>query len=199
MEDKKKAPSKYKARIGKASSFHPIDLSMGFFFFLFAFHFLLHRGVQKMWKLFRQFKEATKDDNFMHHIESIEVIVSKVLSVAMVLVILVAIFDLGVLLIKELFTTAYGEINRTLFKIFGLFLNILIALEILENITAYLRKHVVQVELVIVTSLIAVSRKIIILDLEKTDGIEVIGLAIAIFALSISYWIIRYSNSKSKT
>ncbi|MBW4571635.1 MAG: phosphate-starvation-inducible PsiE family protein [Tolypothrix carrinoi HA7290-LM1] len=149
-----------------------------------------------MWKLFRQFKEATKDDNFMHHIESIEVIVSKVLSFAMVVVILVAIFDLGVLLIKELFTTAYGEINRTLFKIFGLFLNILIALEILENITAYLRKHVVQVELVIVTSLIAVSRKIIILDLEKTDGIEVIGLAIAIFALSISYWIIRYSNSK---
>ncbi|MGI2905582.1 phosphate-starvation-inducible PsiE family protein [Tolypothrix sp. VBCCA 56010] len=151
-----------------------------------------------MWKLFRQFKEATKDDNFMHHIESIEVIVSKILSFAMVVVILVAIFDLGVLLIKELFTTEYGEINRTLFKIFGLFLNILIALEILENITAYLRKHVVQVELVIVTSLIAVSRKIIILDLEKTDGVEIIGLAIAIFALSISYWIIRYSNSKSK-
>lgn len=152
-----------------------------------------------MWKLFRQFKEATKDDNFMHHIESIEVVVSKALSVAMVLVILVAIFDLGALLIKELFTTAYGEINKTLFKIFGLFLNILIALEILENITAYLRKHVVQVELVIVTSLIAVSRKIIILDLEKTDGVEVIGLGIAIFALSISYWIIRYSNSKSKS
>jgi uncharacterized membrane protein (DUF373 family) len=57
----------------------------------------------------------------------------------------------------------------------------------------------VQVELVIVTSLIAVSRKIIILDLEKTGGIEVIGLGIAIFALSISYWIIRYSNSKSKS
>ena len=152
-----------------------------------------------MWKLFRQFKEATRDDNFLHHIESIEVVVSKVLSVGMVVVILVAIFDLGVLLIKELFTTPYGAINKTLFKIFGLFLNILIALEILENITAYLRKHVVQVELVIVTSLIAVSRKIIILDLEKTDGIEVIGLAIAIFSLSISYWIIRYSNSKSKS
>ncbi|MBD2777084.1 phosphate-starvation-inducible PsiE family protein [Iningainema tapete] len=149
-----------------------------------------------MIKLLRQIFRATKDDNFLHHIESLEVIVSKLLSVAMVVVILVAIFDLGVLLIKELFTTPYGEINKTLFKIFGLFLNILIALEILENITAYLRKHVVQVELVIVTSLIAVSRKIIILDLEKTDGIEVIGLAIAIFALSISYWIIRHSNAR---
>lgn len=152
-----------------------------------------------MRRLFKQIAESTTDDKFMHHVESIEVVVSKVLSVAMVVVILVAIFDLGVLLIKELFTTQYGLINKTLFKIFGLFLNILIALEILENITAYLRKHVVQVELVIVTSLIAVSRKIIILDLEKTDGVEVIGLGIAIFALSISYWIIRYSNSKSKT
>ena len=147
-----------------------------------------------MRKLFRQIAEATKDDKFMHYIENIEVVVSKILSLAMVVVILVAIFDLGVLLLKELFTTTYGEINKTLFKIFGLFLNILIALEILENITAYLRKHVVQVELVIVTSLIAVSRKIIILDLEKTDGVEVIGLGIAIFALSISYWIIRLSN-----
>ncbi|MGI8503218.1 MAG: phosphate-starvation-inducible PsiE family protein [Hassallia sp.] len=152
-----------------------------------------------MRRLFKRIAESTTDDRFLHHIESIEVVVSKALSVAMVVVILVAIFDLGVLLIKELFSTPYGEINKTLFKIFGLFLNILIALEILENITAYLKKHVVQVELVIVTSLIAVSRKIILLDLEKTDGVEVIGLGIAIFALSISYWIIRYSNSKSKS
>jgi uncharacterized membrane protein (DUF373 family) len=82
----------------------------------------------------------------------------------------------------------------SLFIIFGLFLNVLIALEILENITAYLKKHVIQVELVIVTSLIAVSRKIIILDLEKKTAADLIGLATAIFALSISYLIVRYTN-----
>lgn len=76
-------------------------------------------------------------------------------------------------------------------NIFGLFLNVLIALELLENITAYLRNNVVHVELVVVTSIIAVARKIIILDFEKTTGLDVIGLAIAIFSLSISYWIIR--------
>ena len=43
----------------------------------------------------------------------------------------------------------------------------------------------------IVTSLIAVARKIIILDFEKVDGTELIGLGITIFALSISYWIVR--------
>jgi uncharacterized membrane protein (DUF373 family) len=149
-----------------------------------------------MKRLLRRILEATKDENFMHFIENIEVLVSKALSLFMVVVILVAIADLGVFIFKELFTAPYGKFNTTLYKIFGLFLNILIALEILENITAYLRKHVFQVELVIVTSLIAVARKIIILDLEKVGGIDIIGLGIAILALSISYLIIRLSNSK---
>jgi uncharacterized membrane protein (DUF373 family) len=87
--------------------------------------------------------------------------------------------------------------GRSLFTIFGLFLNVLIALEILENITAYLKKHVIQVELVIVTTLIAIARKIIILDLEKTQGLDLIALAATILALSISYWIIRRNAPRS--
>ncbi|MBD2499711.1 phosphate-starvation-inducible PsiE family protein [Anabaena azotica] len=149
-----------------------------------------------MKRLMRQLFGWTKDENFMHAIENVEVIVSKVLSIFMVFVILVALVDLGTFIVKEVFTVPYGKINTTLFKVFGLFLNILIALEILENITAYLKKHVFQVELVIVTSLIAVARKIIILDLEKVRGLDIIGLGTAVLALSISYLIIRSSNSK---
>ena len=138
-----------------------------------------------------------RDENFLNLIKKIENLVSKALSVAMVIVIIVAVCDLGIVLAKQLFTPPYGFLGRTLIEIFGLFLNVLIALEILENITAYLRKHVVQVELVIVTSIIAVARKIIILDFEKTSGIDLIGLAIAIFSLAISYWIIRRTNTKN--
>jgi uncharacterized membrane protein (DUF373 family) len=150
-----------------------------------------------MRKLFKRIRETGRDENFMYLIENIEVFVSKILSVMMLVVIFVAVFDLGIFLMKELFDTPYGEINKTLFKIFGLFLNILIALEILENITGYLKKHVLQVELVIVTSLIAVARKIIILDLEKVSGIDIIGLGIALLALSISYWLIRRTINKN--
>jgi uncharacterized membrane protein (DUF373 family) len=114
----------------------------------------------------------------------------------MAVVILVAVVDLIILLFHELFLTPGDFLNKTLFQTFGLFLNILIALELLDNIAAYLRDHSIQVELVIVTSLIAVARKIIILDLEKITGTEIIGLAIAILALSISYWIIRNLNPK---
>ncbi|WP_026732014.1 phosphate-starvation-inducible PsiE family protein [Fischerella sp. PCC 9605] len=149
-----------------------------------------------MRKLFQRIREASKDEKFMHLVENIEVIVSKILSLLMLVVIFVAILDLGIFLYKELFSTPYAKFNTTLFKIFGLFLNVLIALEILENITGYLKKHVLQVELVIVTSLIAVARKIIILDLDKVSGIDIIGLGIALLALSISYWIIRTTNAK---
>lgn len=146
--------------------------------------------------LLRQITAAGKDENFLNLVHILEGIISKVLSIAMLIVIIVSVADLTILLSKELFAEPVGFFNTTLIELFGLFLNILIALELLENISAYLKKHIIQVELVIVTSLIAVARKLIILDLTKTSGIQLIGLAIAIFALSVSYWIVRRSNTR---
>ncbi|MBD2625279.1 phosphate-starvation-inducible PsiE family protein [Trichormus variabilis] len=148
-----------------------------------------------MIKLIKQLIELTSDKNFMHLIEIVEVIVSKLLSLLMVIVIFATLGDLTIFIAKEILSPAEGSFSQALFKTFGLFLNVLIALEILENITGYLKKHVLQVELVIVTSLIAIARKIIILDLKVTEGIEIIGLGIAILSLSISYFIIRTNNS----
>ncbi|MGF1513639.1 MAG: phosphate-starvation-inducible PsiE family protein [Elainellaceae cyanobacterium] len=135
------------------------------------------------------------DESFLARLETFETLVSKALSVAMVVVLVVALVDLFIVLSRSLLAPAEALFAQGLFSIFGLFLDVLIALEILENITAYLKRHVVQVELVIVTSLTAVARKIIIFDFSKSGGIDLIGLAIAIFALSISYWIVRRLNS----
>lgn len=149
-------------------------------------------------ELSKQAKRMTSDEEFLGFIKVIESLVSKVLSLAMVAVILVSVVDLVIFLAKDLFVEQpVGFFTVTVIKIFGFFLNILIALELLENITAYLKNHAVQVELVIITSLVAVARKIIILDLDKVDGLELIGLAIAILALSISYLIVRFTNKSS--
>ena len=153
-------------------------------------------------RIFRILKSLiSEDEKFLHGLEIIEGWVSKLLSIGMILVTFIAIFHLGYSLVQTLIDTIYlhneKNFNRELFQLFGLFLNVLIALEILENITAYLRKHVVQVELVLVTSLIAVSRKIIILDLEKKDSNDLIAMAVAVFSLSISYFVIRQANSKN--
>ncbi|NJK77325.1 MAG: phosphate-starvation-inducible PsiE family protein [Richelia sp. CSU_2_1] len=150
-------------------------------------------------KIFRQIVKLGNDEEFLHCMESVEVIVSKILSLAMIAVILVSVCDLLIFVATEIINDPKTLLKDTLFVIFGLFLNVLIALEILENITAYLKKHVIQVELVIVTSLIAVSRKIIILDLEKKDAMDLIGLATAIFALSISYLIVKFTNKRHES
>lgn len=148
-----------------------------------------------MWR-WNKLANSFTDENFLKGIHKIENFVSKVLSVALVAVILVSLGDLIIFLWKDLLVEPVGFFSQTIIEIFGLFLNILIALELLENITAYLKKHVVQVELVIVTSLIAVARKIIIFDLSKATALDLIGLATAILALSISYWLIRRMNNK---
>jgi uncharacterized membrane protein (DUF373 family) len=99
-------------------------------------------------------------------------------------------------LAKDLLQEPFGFFNRALIDIFGLFLNILIALELLENITVYLQENTVRLELVIATSLIAIARKIIIFDFSKFSNSDLIALGVAIFALSISYWLIKRVNSK---
>ncbi len=138
-----------------------------------------------------------RDNNFLKFIHIIENLVSKVLSIALIVVIIVSLFDLMIVLSKDLFVVEpVGFFEKTLIDIFGLFLNILIALELLENITAYLRKHIVQVELVVVTALIAVARKIIIFDPKEYQKTDLIALAFASLALSASYWLIRRTTSK---
>ena len=142
-----------------------------------------------------------RDELFLKTIESIEIVVAKLLSIGMVLVTFVSLAQLSYALVDKLATTfqrrSNDEFNTALFELFGLVLNVLIALEILENITAYLRKNVTQIELVIVTSLIAVARKIIILDLEKKSSSDLVALAVAVFSLSISYAIVHNINKKT--
>jgi uncharacterized membrane protein (DUF373 family) len=137
------------------------------------------------------FKQLNLNEVFLIGIKRFETGLAKLLSLFMVAVILTSTIDLGIILFQVILEPPENFLGRVLIDIFGFFLNVLIALEILENITAYLRKNAVQVELVIVTSIIAVARKIIILDFEKVEGIDIIGLGIAIFALSISYWIVK--------
>ena len=156
--------------------------------------------LKQIRKLLINFGQQWRDENYMKSIHTIENLVSKVLSVALIVVILVSLYDLVVILIKDLFTTEpVGFFSKTLIEIFGLFLNILIALELLENVTAYLRKHIVQVELVVVTALIAISRKIIIFDPNKYSKDDLIALTVGTLALAASYWLIRKVNRDNRS
>ena len=87
------------------------------------------------------------------------------------------------------------DINELL-RIFGFFLLVLIGLELLATVRMYIQDDMIHVELVMVVALIAVSRKIIVLDYSKTDAITVLGIAALIIALSAGYYLMKRSHSK---
>lgn len=145
----------------------------------------------------RQLLKQLKNDTFLRRLHQFEGSISKILSLGMIVIILAMVVDLAVVIATSILSTTPGAfLGQPVTEIFGFFLSILIALEILENITGYIRSHVVQVELVIATALTAVGRKIIILDLKTVSGTTLIGLAIAIFSLAVSYWIVRHTNRR---
>lgn len=147
-------------------------------------------------KLLKPLVDRNQNDEFLIFIDKVEDFFAKILSLAMIGVVLFAIVDLGIFLAKELISPPVGQFSSTLLGIFGLFLNILIALEITQNITSYLGNHIIQIEMVIITALIAAARKVIILDLEKTSESELFALATILLALSICYWLVRRTNAK---
>lgn len=154
----------------------------------------LKQQVKNLWQ---SMSNVVKDENFLTTIGKIENFVSKILAIALIIVIFASLFDLLKVLTYDLFVSEpRGSFSVPLLKVFGMFLNVLIALELMENVTAYLRQHVIQLELIIITALTAVARKIVIFD-TQSDG-DLTGLSIAVLSLSISYWIVRSQNQSRK-
>lgn len=120
----------------------------------------------------------------------------RVLAVLMTLVILWGVIDVGLVLFKEITTPPYGLLGiNDILSIFGSFLAVLIAIEIFQNITIYLKEEVIHVQIVIATALMAISRKIIVLDFKTVEPEYVWASAAVILALGIAYWLIAVKQS----
>jgi uncharacterized membrane protein (DUF373 family) len=79
--------------------------------------------------------------------------------------------------------------------VFGMIFTVIIALEFKKSllVLAERRDSVVQVRSVVMIALLAICRKVIILDLAETDAMHTLALAAAILALGVVYWLIRDS------
>jgi uncharacterized membrane protein (DUF373 family) len=141
--------------------------------------------------LFRKLADNFRDEFFLERLHFFEKLVAKILTICLVVIVFVSLFDLIKILIVEFANEPFGFFNKSLIELFGLILNILISLELLENLTGYLKKNVIQVELVIVTAIIALARKVIIFDFTKYGGIELISLGFAILCLAVSYCLLK--------
>jgi len=115
----------------------------------------------------------------------------KVLAVLMVAVIVWGIGDVVYILYQRLLSPPFLLLSISdILATFGAFLAVLIAIEIFENITLYLKTDVFPVKLVVATALMAISRKVIIFDFKEIVPQFLLGTAAVVLALGITYWLI---------
>jgi len=81
-----------------------------------------------------------------------------------------------------------------LIEVFGYFLLVLIGVELLETLRAYLRKDVIHVRVVLEVALIAMARKAIIEEPTAIPGLTLLGVAAMILALAIAYYFERQTQ-----
>ncbi len=135
------------------------------------------------------------DSGFLRFIHGFERLVAKVLSLGLVFVVVVATAQLLWLLAADLTDLRVEWLGEPLIRLLDQILVILIALEVLQNLTAYLREHVVQIELVLITALTAVARKVIVTPPGALKGpTELAGLGVAVLTMAAAYWLVRQSH-----
>jgi uncharacterized membrane protein (DUF373 family) len=81
--------------------------------------------------------------------------------------------------------------NYELVNVLGAFLLVLIGIELMDTMMEYFRENAIHVEIVVLLAIIAIARKVILLDPATTTGIEMIGIGIVILGLAGAYYLIR--------
>ncbi len=81
--------------------------------------------------------------------------------------------------------------NHELLNIFGYFLLVLIGVELLATISAYIKEKVIRVEIVIVIAIIAVARGVILLEPGSANPLNMLGTAAIIFVLCSGYYLLK--------
>lgn len=119
----------------------------------------------------------------------------RVLAILMLLVIWWGVADVIYVLYSRIAAHPYHllEISDIL-ATFGAFMAVLIAIEIFVNITSYLRDNTIQLKLVLATALMAISRKVIVLDYKEVSPDYIIATALIVAALSLAYWLVVVKN-----
>jgi len=132
------------------------------------------------------------DQSVLHAVDRGERLLARILSLALLLVLAVAAAQLLWQIGIDLLDRRHAWMGDALVLLLGDLLNLLIGLEVLQNITAYLRRGVVQIDLVLLTAITAVSRKVVVLPPGAENKPQLLlGLGVAVLCLAAAYWLVR--------
>jgi len=107
--------------------------------------------------------------------------------------------DLGWIIIKDILSDPVLLLSvDELLDLFGFFMLVIIGIELLETIMkTYLIQDQPHFEVVLSVAIIAIARKVIILDIKEVDGISLIGIATIVLALTIGYFLMKRSYPRA--
>jgi len=129
---------------------------------------------------------------FIRWIGAVETVVVCTLILLMMAVVLLSTYELTLMMWRQVSTPPYFQINLPkLLDLLGFFMMVLIGLELLETIKNYLTHHALHVEVVILVAMIAVARKVIILDMKEIKAETILGISALLLSLACSYYLIR--------
>jgi len=76
-------------------------------------------------------------------------------------------------------------------RVLPVFFNILIAIELIDTFNVYIKEQSLKVQSILLIGLIALGRKLIVLDIGHADGMSNLGLAAIIIALAAGYYLVK--------
>ncbi len=125
-----------------------------------------------------------------------------ILIVLMAIVLVFASLEVGIIILKTFVSSIQSsnlliDING-LMEIFGFFLIVLIGFELFETVKLYLKENVFHGEVILLVSLIAVSRKVIVLDYTDEEPMLIFAIAALVVSVSVGYYLVKKTHSGSK-
>ena len=131
-------------------------------------------------------------------LDKFEWAMTRVLLVMMACVVVLATVELGWILIKDVLTPPRFllEIDELL-ELFGQFLLVLIGVELLHSMKVYVERREAHLEAVLAVAVIAVARKIVVVDPKELPEGALLGIAAIMLALSLGYYLARRAHRES--
>jgi uncharacterized membrane protein (DUF373 family) len=125
-------------------------------------------------------------------LEKFERIIVLTLMAFMMFAVLLATIEVGVILWQQMVKPPLMLLDvKEMMEVFGFILMVVIGLELLETIKAYLDKKVIHVEVVLLVAIVAVARKIIIMDYKEITPEMIFAVAALVISLSIGFFAVR--------
>ena len=135
----------------------------------------------------------------LSYFEKFEAVITRVLLVMMAIVVLLATVELGWILVKDVLTPPLFLLEiEQLLELFGQFLLVLIGVELLHTVKNQIESREIHLEAMIAVALIAVARKIIVLEPKGLPEGTLLGIAALVLALTVGYYLVRRDRREKR-